>query len=372
MNKKLVTRNTGIDLLKILLAIMVISIHFCAPATGNVTNNCEQMPMKLFLIGLMGLAYPAVNCYILITSYFVYGQKKTLENIIYSLSKIWIALITFSVLGYLATCIIQYQSFSVLELIKRFFPIIRGEWWFMSVYFALMISMPFLLKFIDSINVGTHRQLMIICFITCSCFPFFTKYEDVLGLEYGYSYLWFVVLFLIGTYLKRVNISERCKPFQCFVWYVMFGIFNEAIALFTSRIPFLHGFTTGMYNSFVVCIQSVFLFLAFINIQFNKNEVVTKVVGTLASLSMASYIFHCQEDIGSFFWEKTNPSAYANSYSLFSIYTITVLGLYMVSVLLELIRRKLMGLGNLEYKIICKINKVISCGYKKVDSFVKK
>ena len=174
-------RNTGIDFLKTLLALMVICIHFCAPATGNVASNCETMPMKLFIIAIMGLSFPAVNCYVLITSYFSYGQQKRMEDVLSILSKLWISLIAFSLFGYIATCILNYQSFSIISFLKRFFPIIRGEWWFMSVYFVFMISLPLLLKCVYSISTSNHRLVVIISFIVCTVFPFFTKYEDFIG-----------------------------------------------------------------------------------------------------------------------------------------------------------------------------------------------
>lgn len=201
-------RYLGLDLLKIILALMVISIHFSAGETGKVWSNCTVMPMRLFMIILDALTLPAVNCYILITSYCSYSNEKELKSIIFQLSKIWIALVTYSVLGYLFVCIYDCE-FHIVEFLKRFFPIIRGEWWFMTEYFALMLISPFLKRFLKELSLMEHRLLVILAFIGCSVLPFFISWEEKLGLNYGYSLLWFIVLYLSGSYLKRINIQKR-------------------------------------------------------------------------------------------------------------------------------------------------------------------
>ncbi len=364
-------RNTGIDLLKILLALMVISIHFFAPATGAVMNACEIMPMRLFSILMMGMIYPAVNCYVLITAYFSYGHKKSLHNALSGLIKLWIALVMYSVLGYVFTCAIGYQAFSVAEFVKRFFPIIRGEWWFMSVYFALIITAQFILDFIDDISVHTHRLIVILSIITCSIFPFFTKWKEDLGLNMGYSYLWFVVLFIIGTYLKRIKIEDTTNILTCFFGYLSFGILNQVVSFITARVSFLNGYQVATYNSLVVCFQAVFLFLIFVKFRVASCCVENRVIVKLAQLSMASYMFHCQEDIGRWFWETTHPDIYANSYSMFWIYAGTIFGLYILSVIIEIFRRKLIGIGGFDDKFTNGVCYVISKVYGLIDERVE-
>lgn len=39
-------RNHGIDLFRVLLALMVLSLHFNAGGTGKVLNNATEVPWK--------------------------------------------------------------------------------------------------------------------------------------------------------------------------------------------------------------------------------------------------------------------------------------------------------------------------------------
>lgn len=266
---KVKDRYLGLDLLKIILPLMVISIHFGASGTGKVWSSCNVMPMRLFMIILDAITLPAVNCYVLITGYCSYEKEKSFKNVVYGLIRIWITLVTYSVLGYLVVCIYN-REFNVIEFVKRFFPIIRGEWWFMTNYFALMLLSPFLTRFLKGISLIEHRILVIIAFAGCSVFPFFTLWEDKLGLNYGYSLLWFLVLFLIGSYLKRIDIGKKKRGLNYFLCYLFFACLLQAIPFVLNRISITKGMNVSPYNSFVICLESIFLFLTFLNISNKK------------------------------------------------------------------------------------------------------
>lgn len=92
-------RNIGVDLLKIILALMVITIHFNARATGNVYNSVNFFPLKFLVYGIHALCLPAVNCYILITGYFSYSNNKPYPKVLVGLWSSWKCLIFFSILG---------------------------------------------------------------------------------------------------------------------------------------------------------------------------------------------------------------------------------------------------------------------------------
>ena len=79
-------RNYGIDLLKIVLAIMVITIHINANGTGKVLQFSTVFPWKWITTIITMLCYPAVNTYILITGYYSYQANKDFNNIIKSLT----------------------------------------------------------------------------------------------------------------------------------------------------------------------------------------------------------------------------------------------------------------------------------------------
>lgn len=61
--RKYENRNVGLDVLRIILAFLVVGIHVIAPATGVVARNVDWAITKFFVYGLEAVCYPAVNTF---------------------------------------------------------------------------------------------------------------------------------------------------------------------------------------------------------------------------------------------------------------------------------------------------------------------
>ena len=330
-------RNCGIDLLKIVLAFMVITIHIHANGTGQVLLYSTTQQWKALATFVTFLCYPAVNTYILITGYYSYKAKIELKGVIRSLSRLWLSALFFSLFGY-AISIASGNAFNPLDLIKRFFPITRGVWWFYTVYFALMLLSPFINKMLDSINVGDHRMLLAILILMLSILPIFVNWEGQIGSNYGYSLIWFIALYVTGAYLQRIK-SLDTKNIKNFL--VSIGIYVAAtISIYiVPKVFSIIGISINlaMYNSVCVYIQAIALFISFGNIRLSKG--MTKIVGSISGLALASYLLHCQEDIEKLLWSGVNPAAYANSVKIIYVTIVICMSVFIIGMLLEIFRK---------------------------------
>ena len=345
-------RKYGLDILRILLAFMVITLHINAGATGKVLSYSTEFPWNVIVGGVTTLCYPAVNCYVLICGYFSWNKKSDVKKKLFHL---WLSLVFFSVLGYLIVCIASNQGFNITELIKRFFPLIRVEWWYMVDYFALVLLSPAINKMIECLSRNQHRKLNILCIILFSVLPMLNKWEDQFGVNYGYGLLWFVVLYLIGSYLSKYNtIETMIKSIKCHR-FLLFGILYLFTTFFIMAIGKIIGafgfeFYLNPYNSILTLLQSVFLCFAFVSLDISNKTIIAG-LSYVAPLSLASYLFHCQEDIDVFLWELIKPWMYSNSISIIIVYFLILLGVFVIGISLEKIR------------IVCfkKINNWLDC-----------
>lgn len=357
-------RDTGMDLFRIILAVMVILIHINAPATGNVYNNVAWLPMKFLVYGTMALIYPAVNCYVLISGYYSYRNKRGLSDVFGSLVKLWLCLLFFSILGYLVACVSGFQIFSSKELILRFFPITTGEWWFLTNYFAMMLLSPVLNNFLDMSDRKAYLQFIIVALLICSILPFFVKYNDVLGLLNGSGLIWFIILYLTGAgiykffYKEKNDTNTRPTIRRSLLVYAALSISLLVLGMLFGKVPLLNGYTLSMYNSPIVYLQAICLFFAFKEIKV-RGRFLTNVITTLSGLSLASYILHCQPDIAMIIWNVSEPSKHASSFLLIPLACIIVLVIYFSSVVIEFIRKKLVSIGGLEKRIIGGVTNVV-------------
>lgn len=348
-------RNIGLDILRILLALMVVSIHLIW-GDKVLGNPAYAGDMEIFFVPLFALCYPAVNTYVLISGFFSYAKKKTISQILRSLLRLWLCLVFAQLLGYTLVLTTHFESFSIINLIKHFFPLTRGIWWYMSVYFVLMLISPALNGVLDQLSKRSYLIMMVVALIICSVIPFFTKFASPLGLSQGTGgLLWFIVLYLTGGgFFKYLSThSESCLfklGLSALVGYLFLTITLALSSRVLDKIG-LEGYSFYSYNSIIVYGQAVMLFLAFRQINFNSNKV-SKAISSLAGLSLAAYIYHCQEDIIEHFYQYIRPFNYAKGSRLVLLFLAYVAGIYLISITIEYLRRKLFARGDLENKIL--------------------
>ncbi len=365
-------RNVGIDILRILLALMVIAIHFNAPATGHVALSVTG-PMKFLVLPMVAICYPAVNTYVLICGYFSFAKRKNLKQVLNSLFKLWFCLLFFSLLGYVISILINENNFNFVVFLKHFLPVSRGVWWYMTVYFVLMLLSPLLNMIVQQLSKKDYLIMMFLALLVCSIIPFFLKFDSKIGLNYGYGLIWFVVLYLTGAGLSKYYLKEKKIKYA---WYAALWYFVLTFYLFISAFIYnhigMHEYTSAMYNSIVVYGQSVSLFVLFFVIDV-KDLKLSKIISFIAGLSLAAYILHCQEDIGPALWKLTEPYKYADSIKLIPLFLEIVLGMFFAAIIIEYIRKRVFNFRNFENRtqevILQKITNVLNLSY---DFIIKK
>lgn len=363
MKERKVERTIGIDVLRILLAFMVLTLHFNGSTTGAVLQNVTFFPVKVFVIMMEALCYPAVNCYVIISGFFSYKKKKRLKEVFLSLAKLYICLLTFSLVGYMVG-VFAGNTFCFFELINRCFPLTTGQWWYMSCYFAVMMLSPYFNQLLELISLRQHRILICLLVFMFSIAPVVVKYQDSLGGNYGYSLIWFVVLYFTGAYIQRreLDIRKRTNGSLYLVLYLGLSLFLQLFSLATSRLVFLNGFSFAAYNSIVVYLQAICLVFTFLKLKTNfivNNKHITKIVVSISSLSMALYVLHCQTDLEIILWTVLKPAEYCNQWIYIPMFIVASLGLFCLSCMIEWIRRKVMLLGHIEERILLFLEKLV-------------
>lgn len=331
-------RNYGIELLKVILAIMVIVIHINANGTGQVLQYATEPPWRQIVAIVTVLCYPAVDTYILITGYYSYTSPKDIREVIKRLSLLWLSALFFSMVGYFITVLVFNTQFQLKELVKRCFPIIRGVWWFYTVYFALMLLSPFLNKLLNNLSEREHKLLLFFLILFLGGLPIFVNWKGRLGSDYGYSLIWFITLYLVGAFLSRKDVF--CFKLNSILTSGIGYMISSIIMFLWPKVFGLLGIesTVSMYNSVFCLAQAIFLFIFWGNIQIPKE--IERYVGRISQIILASYLLHCQEDIEKILWEYVHPLSYANSSKIIFATINIVLGVIFISAVLEILRKK--------------------------------
>lgn len=346
-NTTTVKRNVSIDILRIMLALMVVTIHIGAPSTGHVINSVTWMPMKFFTYIMHYLAIPAVNIYILISGYFSYKQLDY-TNVFKKATSLWLVLLFYSLAGMLVYNVIYGDSLSISTIKDRIFLLSTGEWWFMTNYFCLIFISPLLNIIISSFTKKTFIAFLLLVGIAFGILPSLCQWKDAIGINYGYSLIWFIVLYLMGGGIKRFSINKRIRLgfWKYFGMYLLVTLFILAQDLFFSKVLHCSGCAFIHYNSITILIQAIFLFLAFLNLEVHCRY--EKSIVLISSLSMSVYILHCQADFGKILWNISEPSKYADTVYLPLVYFIITFGVFFIACTIEYLRTKLFKICNID------------------------
>lgn len=133
------------------------------PFMVNVTSISGKLEWSVLeLIKLITLV--SVNCYILITGYFMASQTKLRIKGIW---KVWSTTWIYGVCIYSLFLITGNATFSSEALLYNIAPVYNNTYWFVTSYLFIMLISP-LLSYV-SINL-THRQyvvLLVVGFILC-------------------------------------------------------------------------------------------------------------------------------------------------------------------------------------------------------------
>ena len=153
-------RQSNIELLRIISMLGIISLHYFNSDFGGVGTTLSFPGVRwIFAYAIISLSIPLVNCFVLITGYFM-GNKREL-----SIGKVCELLLITAFYGsasYLIACLKGLTVFSIKGLVCAIIPFFEGKRWFVETYLILLLVAPFINIIISECE---RRALTILLFI---------------------------------------------------------------------------------------------------------------------------------------------------------------------------------------------------------------
>lgn len=197
-------RNYGIDLLRILSMLYVIILH-CLGQGGVLKNAVPGTAQYKVAWFLEIWAYCAVNIFAIVSGYVGYsGEAKKLK--LASYITIWLQVVFYGVVTTVLFRVWNPELVTRHDLVSMFFPVSNGLYWYFTAYTALFFVMPLLNAAVREYGSGTSVLLIAILY---------AGYDTVFqrfGMAGGYSFIWLLILYLLGAALKKWNIGAGMRP----------------------------------------------------------------------------------------------------------------------------------------------------------------
>lgn len=323
-----ITRNSNIELLRIVLILMVISLHYLNGADwgGGLLSHVTQGSLNYYIANFLESAFiMAVDTFIIITGYF--SLNKTSIRIAKPI-KLYSLLIFYGLIfsAFMLCFKNPVMNFETLKFVAKTIC----YRWFLVIYCVLYILIPFLNKFIHSL---TQKQFFTLLVINAIFFYVINTFSPWLTVnDYGYGIVNFINLYLVGAYLKLYHPDPLPKKIGsliflgCVLFTTVFSIIPLAFA--SSR--------AWSYISIFNLISAIALFEFFRAMDIKYNSV----INYFASYTFAVYIINGCGPVPPFVYRKIFKSdLYWNHPHMIFNFIICVLGFYCICVVIEFMRR---------------------------------
>lgn len=278
-------RESNIELLRLVIMAFIVLHHFifhglgqyrylalgASPLLSGSQIDCALI-VDSFLIA-------AVDVFILISGYFSIKLKAS------SFVKLFSIVSFFAIVGFCNYLYINGLSggviISIAKVFKRgFFVVSNSTFWFIQYYFILMFLSGAINKYVE---VASKKSLLSTIYVLLFVNIYLGWIREVAFVTDGYNLTNFIMLYLIGRYLKLHYKKNIAKKYDL-ILFLCSSIITAILAVTLYHFG-LDTYRAFCYNSPFVLVSAVSLFMLFSKVQYQS-----KVVNYLAASCLAIYL----------------------------------------------------------------------------------
>lgn len=330
------SRLSNFELLRILAMFGILINHFFNKVIGiydgfgidvsNIGNIALWSTLEMMKLAVL----PSVDCYILISGYFMIERSGFRWS---GILRVWTETFFYSVSITALFLLFGCKSFSVDDL-KSLFPLCSNEYWFISSYIMLMLFAPFISMLVAQLSKKQYQLLLAFGILLCFEYPFGQYFLS------GQQLFLFMLMYLIGGYiklyvgegvdLKKSLLAGLIVLMIMFSYTVVKNIYHES---HTFRVYAM------AYNGLVLPL-SVCVFLMFKNIKIRNK--LGNVINKTAPLALAVYLIHEQPLFSERMWAFINNMLDNSEITLLPLHCLIICScIFLGCVSVDYIRRKL-------------------------------
>lgn len=324
-------RQISLEILRILCMFFIVVGH-----VGG-RSGCESFSSSATI------APHAVNCFVLISGYFLIASKfkfeRVLRTIIETIFYAFIVTIVFYMLG----------KASLTDVVKSLMPFAptKFSYWFINKYLAVILLSPFIGKVCSNLTKRQYQillaSLLLIGSTLLAVFPFGELFGN------GFSLLWMITVFITGGYLRLHAPEFKYWGIATILLLIIYNLCNH----------YLSGIIQLHYNSLLTYALSIATFMWFLGLRVSNSGILAKCTTFIAPHVFAAYLIHEQGLMRIYIVEILNSfRGYMPDMVLLYLFGVLVI---ILSALIDKVRLLLFRYCRIDYiteKISVKINKL--------------
>lgn len=282
------TRDSNIELFRILSMLLIIAHHYVVNsgligAGGPVSAHILSLRSQ-FLLYFSAFGKTGINCFVLITGYFMCTSNITAKKFFKLLFEIMFYKVVISSLFWIC----GYAPVTFSALFKTLMPTTSIAQNFPGTYLAFFLFIPFLNILVHHMTELQHLRLLLLCsviYILFGTFPVFSVTMNYVS--------WYMVLYFIASYI-------RLYPKKFFERTAFWGI-AAAVCVALSLLSVLECSRRGVNayryvtdsNTLLAVLTGLSAFLFFRNLKLKQN----KLINAFSASTFGVLLIHANSDM---------------------------------------------------------------------------
>jgi hypothetical protein len=295
-------RESNLELYRIICMLMIVAHHYVVNSglTGDdgflVTEPTAPNSLFLALFGAWGKT--GINCFLMITGYFMCTSKITLRKFVKLMAQIYL----YKLLLFQIFVMVGYETVSLVRIVKLIMPTWGFTNNFTGCFIGFWVTIPFLNVLVHNMTKRQYELLLILMlgmYTVLGSIPTF-------GVTFNYV-MWFGIIYFIASYIRLYPqpIFERRSIWG---WLTLVSIVLAIASILGLRLLFESKFAG--YSSFFVSDSNKFfaVVIAFCSFLWFKNMNIkyNKVVNTFGAATFGVLLIHANSDaMRTWLWKDT-------------------------------------------------------------------
>ena len=312
-------RNSNIELLRIICLIFIILHHSFCHSNIQITKLNINYGLLYFL---QYFGRVANNIFVIITGYYMVNKKTNKKTI----TKLICETIFYSYIILFIYLLFAHEK-NIELILKSIIPILSNSNWFVTSYLLLYISIPYINILIKNISKKEHFLLISFMLLCFSILPTISLLE-----QYFSCYIWFICLYLVGSYLQLYRNEENFSKSK---YILIFSIVSLIV-----EIAFEYYFHTNIHyigevNNFIIFTLAIGIFIEFAY----KEGFYNKYINYVASSVLGIYLIHDNFILSPIIWQKANLRSYISSPCFWMYEILVIIIIFVVCLIIDKIRQ---------------------------------
>lgn len=284
-------RNSNLELFRIITMVMIVAHHYVVNSgLSGLVHEAGKIDFNSIFLILFGWGgKTGINCFVLITGYFMCKSNITVKKYIKLLGERYFYCVVFFAIFLLT----GYIQFSVKDALNIAFPFFTVQSNFMSCFLLFYLFIPFLNKLIHAMNEKEHIMLVGLCLFIYTVLPTFAF------AQVSFNYVtWFIVLYFVASYLRIYEKNCFCNTRLWGMLTVLTLILSWAsvVSLYILGNKIGHSgieyYFVADSNKILALVTAVCAFMFFKNVHIPQS----KIINRIAASTLGVLLIHANSD----------------------------------------------------------------------------